>query len=329
MPCPAAWRGRGTTADGAPELPPLLVIGGATATGKTALAIELALRIGEAEIVSADSRQVYRGMDIGTAKATAQQRAAVIHHGLDLVDPDEPFTAADYRREALTALGGIAARGRVAVLVGGTGLYLRSVARGLPLDVTGADPQVRSELEARLVTEGLAVLADELRGRDPGTAARIDLHNPRRVVRALERVIVTGSAVPPAPRGYPGPMRWLAIAQDPTTHRAAIAARAHGQFAGGLLEEARILRARYPDVLPAFSAMGYREAFDVIAGRTDVTAAVAADTARTWAYARRQRTWFRAEAEIGWLAAGEGLLERAWSAIRAWRRAASGYAGRR
>jgi tRNA dimethylallyltransferase len=300
-PCPAGWRGRGTTAEPANGLPPLIVIGGATATGKTALALALAERLGAAEIVSADSRQVYRGMDIGTAKATPEQRAAVPHHGLDLVTPDQPFSAAHSRRAPLAALSGIAARGHVALLVGGSGLYLRAVGRGLPLEAGGFDATLRAELEARLARDGLAGLVIELKARDPTTSAGLDARNPRRVIRALERVAATGSARPPAPVGYPAPVLWLGLTRDPAGHRRTIEARARRQFASGLLEEARSLLERYPEDLPAFSAIGYREAFDVLAGRAERARAVAADAQRTWAYARRQGTWFRAEPDLVWL----------------------------
>src|SRR4051794_24656423 len=138
-------------------------------------------------------------MDIGTAKVTAAERARVPHHGLDLVDPDEPFTAADYQRAAIDALEQISARGGVALLVGGTGLYLRAVARGVPLDETGRDASVRAELEERLARDGLAALVDELLIAAPSVAARTDLANPRRVVRALERVSVSGDVPPPVP----------------------------------------------------------------------------------------------------------------------------------
>jgi tRNA dimethylallyltransferase len=183
------------------SLPPLIVIGGATATGKTGLSLVLAQRIPGAEIVGADSRQVYRGMDIATAKVTAAERALVLHHGIDLVDPDEPFTAADYQRAAFDALAAIASRGGVALLVGGTGLYLRAVARGVPLTETGRDPELRAEIERRLAGEGLHALVAQLRSQAPGVAAQTDLANPRRVMRALERVSVSGDAPPPAPRG--------------------------------------------------------------------------------------------------------------------------------
>jgi tRNA dimethylallyltransferase len=301
---------------GGPALPPLIVIAGATATGKSALALQLAERIRATrgtpvEIISADSRQVYRGMDVGTAKATASERAAVPHHGLDLADPDERFSAADYRRGALAALQGIAARGGVALLVGGTGLYLRTVARGLPLDRVDSDVTVRADLEARLAAEGLVPLVTELESRDAEGATHIDLRNPRRVVRALERIIVSGSALPPAPTGYAGPSAWIGLTRDPADHRRAIEARAREQFAGGLLAEAERLLRHYPPDLPAFSAMGYREAFELLAGRGDVESAIAEDARRTWAYARRQRTWFRSEPGIAWLPVGEGLVDRA------------------
>jgi tRNA dimethylallyltransferase len=300
------WRGSAT-----PDLPALIVIAGATATGKTRLSLELAASLAGAEVVSADSRQVYRGMDVGTAKPTAAEQARVPHHGLDLVDPDEPFTAADYQRLATSALRGVAQRGGVALLVGGTGLYLRSVARGLPLDDETADPELRARLASCLEAEGLDALVAELKASDPAGAATLDLRNPRRVVRALERLRTTGSALPPPPRGYPGPACWLGLRWDDPGHRAAIDARVEAQFAGGLLEESERLRARYPEELTAFSAMGYREAFDVLAGRATVDEAKAADAQRTWRYARRQRTWFRREPGITWIDAGEGALQAA------------------
>lgn len=263
------------------------------------------------EIVSADSRQVYRGMDIGTAKPTADELAAAPHHGLDLVDPDERFTASDYQRAAMTALHGIAARGGIALLVGGTGLYLRAIARGLPLGEGSSDPAVRAELDARLAERGPEPLIAELRRRDPAGAEAIDQRNPRRVIRALERAVLTGSAAPPEPLGYPAAVTWLGLVLEPAEHRRRIAARISKHFETGLLDEAARLRERYREDLPAFSAMGYGEAFDVLAGRIDMPGAMACDARRTWAYARRQRTWFRSEPDIEWLEAGEGAVEAA------------------
>ncbi len=170
--------------------PPVLVIAGATATGKTGLAIDVAERLaGEgiaAEVISADSRQVYRGLDIGTAKATIEERRGIVHHGLDLVDPDQPFSLADFAGHARAALAASAARGGLAILAGGTGLYLRAVARGIATDALPADADVRARLEAELLAVGLDPLVERLWATAPERAARVDLHNPRRVVRALE-----------------------------------------------------------------------------------------------------------------------------------------------
>jgi tRNA dimethylallyltransferase len=279
------------------------------------LSLGLADHIKGLEVVSADSRQVFRHMDIGTAKATIAERAAVPHHCLDLVDPDEAFTAADYRRAALEALGGIAERGGIACLVGGTGLYLRAIARGLPLDEGSADADIRADLEARLDTEGLDILADELRSGDPVAAARTDLHNPRRVVRALERFALTGTGLPPAPAGYPASVAWLWLQRSPDDHARAISMRVVEQFDVGLIDEADRLRARYDTDLPAFTALGYREAFDVLEGRADVATAIAAVTTRTKAYARRQRTWFRSEPDLVPIAAGAGDTAAAMAAL--------------
>ncbi len=302
------WPADGTRRPLTPDLPPLIVIAGATATGKTALAVALAQGLRGAEIVSADSRQVYRGMDIATAKPTPAELAAAAHHCLDLVEPDERFTAADYRAAALRALRDIAGRDGIALLVGGTGLYLRTVARGLPLGHGDSDPAVRARLDARLAEDGLEPLVTELRERDPEAAEDVDLRNPRRVIRALERAAITGSAAPPAPEGYPAPLIWLGLRREPAPHRRSIAERVDEHFEAGLIDEAERLRSRYPEDLPAFSAMGYREAFDVLARRSDIEEAKARDARRTWAYARRQRTWFRAEPDIAWLEAGEGSM---------------------
>jgi tRNA dimethylallyltransferase len=239
-------------------------------------------------------------MDIGTAKVTAEQRALVPHHGLDLADPDETFTAADFQHAADQALRSIAANGGVALLVGGTGLYLRAVARGLALDQTGRDVASRAELEQRLAGEGLHVLVAELRSAAPTVAARTDLANPRRVVRALERVGVHGDRPPPEPRGYPARSVWIGLQAEPAQHRDWITQRARAQFASGLLEEAAALRERYDPGLRPFSAMGYHEAFAVLGGELTLEQAIERDATRTWQFARRQKTWFRTEPDVSW-----------------------------
>jgi tRNA dimethylallyltransferase len=285
--------------------PPLLVVAGATATGKTGLAIRVAQAlVGEgtpAEVISADSRQVYRGLDIGTAKATAAERGTIPHHGLDLVAPDVPFSVADFVDHARTALAAIAAKRGLAVLAGGTGLYLRAVARGLDATALPTDPDRRARLEAELAGDGLDALVARLRALAPERAARVDLRNPRRVVRALELAELTGDAAPPPLAGYPGPSAWIGLAVPPTTHRAWIGRRARAQFDAGLVEEARALRERYDPDLPAFSAIGYREAWALLDGRLDREGAIAEDIRRNVGFAKRQRTWFRAEPGIAWL----------------------------
>ena len=292
-------------------LPPLIVLAGATATGKTALSLALAEALGlrgvAVEIVSADSRQVYRGMDIGTAKATAAERTRVPHHGLDLVDPDQPFSVADYACSATAALAGIAARGAVALLVGGTGFYLRCVARGLAVDELPWDTDVRASVEASLAAEGLPALVGELRRLAPTRAAEVDLRNPRRVVRAVEIARLRGDAPLPQPRGYGRPVQWLGLSVEPPALRERIHTRARAQFAAGLLDETRALAARYSPTLPSFSGIGYAEALAVIEGRLEMDAAVAEDARRNVLFARRQATWFRREPDILWLDATRKL----------------------
>jgi len=286
--------------------PPVIVIAGATATGKTGLAIRVASRLIDegipTEIISADSRQVYRGLDIGTAKVPVAERAGVPHHGLDLVEPDQPFSVADFATHARSALDSIAARGGLAILAGGTGLYLRAVARGIATEALPADPVVRERLETELLERGLEPLVERLRVVAPERAATVDTRNPRRVVRALEIAALDGgSGRLPEPRGYDGPVAWLGLSLDRTTHRASIATRARAQFDAGLIEEARALRQRFDPGLPAFSAIGYREAWAVLDGLLDRQAAIAEDARRNASFAKRQGTWFRAEPDVTWL----------------------------
>jgi tRNA dimethylallyltransferase len=291
--------------------PPLIVIAGQTATGKTALAIALARRLASpdrpVEIISADSRQVFRGLDIGTAKAGPAERALVPHHGLDLVDPDAPFSVADFATHASGVLADLGRRRGIAILAGGTGLYLRAVARGLDTDALPSDAAVRRRIEEDLDREGVERLAIRLTAIAPALATTVDLRNPRRVVRALEIAEILGDAPRPPARGYPGPVSWLGLHVTPAAHRARIDARARAQFEGGLIDEARALRERFDPGLPAFSAIGYREAWGVIDGALGIDEAIALDVQRNVAFARRQRTWFRAEPGIEWLDASDEM----------------------
>ena len=288
-----------------PAAPPLLVIGGPTATGKTGLAIRVALALRNegvpAEVISADSRQVYRGLDIGTAKATPGEQAGVPHHGLDLVDPDEPFSVAAFSGHVAGVLPRIAARGGLAILVGGTGFYLRAIARGLDTAALPFDPMVRSRVEMEMGAFGVAAGAARLRSLAPRLAERTDLRNPRRVARALEIAEIAGDTDLPAARGYRGPVAWLGLDVPSDAHRRWITERARAQFDLGLVDEARQLRARFDPALPAFSAIGYAEAWALLDGEIDREAAIDRDIARNIAFARRQRTWFRRDHAIEWL----------------------------
>ncbi|MFM2105934.1 MAG: tRNA dimethylallyltransferase [Chloroflexota bacterium] len=286
---------------------PLVVIAGATATGKTGTSIALATYLRDAgravEIVSADSRQVFRGLDIGTAKLPVVERRGIVHHGLDLVDPGDRFTVGDFARHArpiLERLGTI--DGAVAILVGGTGLYLRSIVAGLDLAGLPEDPAVRATLEEDLARHGREALAARLVATAPRLAASTDLRNPRRVVRALELAQLGGDRERPAPTGYPGPhLRLGLVVPEARLHAERISARARAQFDAGLVDEARALRERYDPGLPAFSAIGYREAWAFLDGAIDREAAIQLDAHRNVAFARRQRTWFRSELGYEWL----------------------------
>jgi len=294
--------------------PPLLVIAGATATGKTGLAIRLALALGEegtrAEVISADSRQVYRGLDVGTAKPTLEERQGVPHHGLDLVDPDQPFSVADFADHVATVLPRIAAAEGLAILAGGTGFYLRAIARGLDTKSLPSDVVVRATIEAELATSGVAAGAARLQSLAPNLAAHIDLRNPRRVARALEIAEIAGDRPLPEPRGYPAPVAWLGLDVPRDVHARRIAERARAQFEAGLVEEARALRERFDPALPAFSAIGYAESWALLDGSIDRATAIERDAARNVAFAKRQRTWFRREPGIEWLDATADPLPR-------------------
>jgi tRNA dimethylallyltransferase len=244
---------------------------------------------------------VYRGLDIGTAKVPPGERGGVPHHGLDLVDPDEPFSVADFVRHARGVLADLAGRDGIAILAGGTGLYLRAIRQGLAFGDLPSDPAARAEARSILRAEGLEGGAARLARLAPGLTRRIDLANPRRVERALEIALLRGDEPVPAPTGYPGPTVALGLTVEPAIHQTWIANRARAQFEAGLLDEADALRRRFDPTLPAFSAIGYREAWAVLDGELTVKVAIEADARRNIAFARRQKTWFRAEPAVAWL----------------------------
>jgi len=274
---------------------PLILLVGPTAVGKTGVAVELAAHL-NAEIVSADSRQVYRYMDIGTAKPTAEERARVPHHLLDVVEPDQTLTLAQYQEQAYAALDDITGRGRVPMLVGGTGLYVRAVAEGWTIPRVAPNPALREVLLARAEREGGAALYDELRAADPAAAERIDPRNVRRVVRALEVYYGTGQAfwAQRQRRAPPYDLLWIGL----TMPRPALYERADRRIdamvRAGWAEEVRDLIARgYSLNLPAFSALGYREMAAYVQGQVALQDALAQIRRNTRNFIRHQYAWFR------------------------------------
>ena len=288
--------------------PRLIAVAGPTASGKSALAMRLA-RARRAEIVSCDSLQVYRGLDIGSAKPGAADRAAVPHHLIDVVDPDQDFSAADYARLARRAVADIAARGGVPIVAGGTGLYLRALLHGL-FEGPARDEPLRRRLEAIAGRHGDARLHRMLARADPDSAARIEPRDRVRVIRALEVYRATGRPIGEHHRAGSGALEgveWRVFVLDPGRERlrAAVEARTDVMLASGLIEETRRLRERYPGARP-LNAIGYRQAAAVVSGTQPAAEARRDIVVETMRYAKRQRTWFRHQETATWFAdAGE------------------------
>ena len=277
----------------------VIAIVGPTASGKSALALRAAERSG-GEIVSADSRQVYRGMDVGTAKPTVAERARVPHHCIDIVDPSEPYDAARYQRDGRAALADIASRGMTAYVVGGTGLYVRALLDGLLLDAAATDPELRASLERRADAEGPAALHRELARTDPGAAARVDVRNARRVVRYLELAMLAGRV--PQERDAPVAARRIGLDPPRAWLDQRIGARVRQMVDDGVLEETqRLVDAGVDQRLPSMSGHGYVHWAAHLRGEVGLDAAIAATAKDVRAYSRRQMTWFRRDPDIRWV----------------------------
>lgn len=295
MPSPAE-------ADAETERPPLIAILGPTAVGKTALSLDLAARFC-GEIVGADSRQIYQGMDIGTAKPSAEERARIPHHLIDVQPPHRPLALAAYQRMAFAAIDAIHQRRRVPFLVGGSALYLRAVTEGLRIPAVAPNPALRAGLEAFARQNGRAALHARLHALDPSAAARIHPHNVRRVVRALEIVQTTGRGKNEIETAMPPPYRILKIGLDlprPLLHER-IDRRLLEMVASGLVEEmAALLSAGYSPDLPALSSLGYKEIAAYLDGEITLAAAVERIGVETRRFVRHQYTWFRRLPDIHW-----------------------------
>ena len=279
--------------------PKIIVITGPTASGKTWLAVELARRY-NGEVVSADSMQIYRRMDIGTAKPTAEEMGGIPHHMIDVADPEEDFSVARYVDMAAAAVDGILSRGRLPILAGGTGLYIDSLLSGRTFAAFDEASPLRAELEGRYAREGGEALLRELARSDPETAARLHPNDGKRIVRALEVWLTTGKTITrhneetrAAPPRY-APLTLNLDFQRREDMWARIDRRGDRMMEAGLLEEVRaLLDSGVPEKCTAMQAIGYKEMVPVVSGDMAASDAAAQVKLRSRQYAKRQRTWFR------------------------------------
>ena len=294
--------------------PPVVLLAGPTGVGKTACALALAPLL-SAEVVNADSMQVYRRMDIGTAKPTPKERALVPHHVLDVADPDEHFDAARYAALAREAVSGIHRRGRLPLVVGGTGLYMKALTRGLCRS-PAIPPEIRRRLREEAEAFGLPALFEELRRADPETAARLHPNDRQRILRALEVFRASGtplSALQAAHRFAESPYHVVKAALDRPREElhARIEARVAAMLEAGFREEvAGLIEAGYTCRLRPMQSLGYKEMCAHLAGALSRDEAARLIVRETRRYARRQLTWFRGDPEFTWFRADDhaGLL---------------------
>jgi tRNA dimethylallyltransferase len=276
---------------------------GPTASGKSALALALAQQTGDFELVSVDSMQVYRGMDIGTAKPSEQERRAVPHHLIDLVDPDEEFALAQFQRAAHEVIASIEQRGKRALLVGGTGLYLQAITDDF--EIPGQYSSVRAEFDAEPNTR---TLHQRLEALDPVASARMEPDNRRRILRALEVTVGSGrpfSSFGPGIGAYPAtPFQMFALRMEPELNAQRIEARVDAMFDAGLVDEVRWLHGRYDLTKTARQALGYKEILNNLEA-LDIAAAADEIKRRTRSFARRQRVWFRRDPRIRFFDIGQ------------------------
>jgi len=286
------------------DQPLVIVLLGPTASGKTALGIELAQAL-DLAVLSVDSRQLYQEMDIGTAKPTAAQRAAVRHELLDLRRPDQPINLQEFRAEAERAIAAEHARRGIALLVGGSGLYLKAITQGMTPPAVPPQPQLRAQLNAL----GQPLCHQLLCAADPAAGARIMTNDAVRTQRALEVLYATGQPLSAQQGATPPPWRVLELGLNPPDLKRRIALRTAGLYAEGLVEETRDLVERYGEDCPLLDTIGYGEAKAVLRGELQPDAAMALTTQRTQQFAKRQRTWFRRQHQPLWLDGGDPLQQ--------------------
>jgi tRNA dimethylallyltransferase len=292
--------------------PKIIVLAGPTAAGKTAVGIVLARLLG-AEIISADSRQVYRRLDIGTAKPDAMQLRVVPHHGIDICEPSDTYTAGRFFRDATEWIHEIGNRGKRVLVVGGSGMYIRALTDGI-FEGPEANAGLRAELEERIRLEGLPALVAQLRQLDPTTAAGIDARNPVRVIRALEVCLLTGrpysalriERMPELP--YETMMFGLRIERSALHGR--IGRRVDAMIEAGLVDEVRALLAGGADPgWTSLNTVGYKEIIGYLTGSASLDDSIEAIKRSTRQYAKRQMTWFRKETRVRWIDVEETMAE--------------------
>lgn len=284
--------------------PRILIIAGPTAVGKSAVALRVAERVG-GEIVSADSMQIYRQMDVGTAKPSAEERARVRHHLIDIIGPDVPYSVAQYQADADRAIAEVRARGRVPMLVGGTGLYVQAVWDGLDFPIAGPDREFRAAMQAEAQRLGTAALHARLAEIDPAAAVRIHPNDQKRIIRALEVHHLTGQPISRFHRRREGP-RYQALAFGLRMPRRElnqrIDERIDDMMSAGLLDEVRRLLDRgYHEGLISMKALGYQQLAYQLRGRCQLSAAVERFKTATHQFAKRQMTWFGRDRRIRWI----------------------------
>ncbi|MEQ8274358.1 MAG: tRNA (adenosine(37)-N6)-dimethylallyltransferase MiaA [Deltaproteobacteria bacterium] len=302
---------------------PLIAVMGQTCSGKTALAIRVAAQL-DGEIVSCDSAAIFIGLDVGTAKPTPAEQAAAPHHLIDVLPPDQQWTAADFARAADEAIADIRGRGRVPILCGGTGLWMRALARGI-FEAPAIDPEVREKVREELAERGSEVMHEELRRVDPLAASRIESKDPQRIGRALEVFRQTGrpiSQFQEAHRFAEERHRLVGVAPawPKETLWSRIAERTERMFAEGILEETKTaLDAGIAPDAPGLSIIGYRDAVAVLAGRMTHAEAVERTTIETRQYAKRQKNWFNKEPDVWWVDAEAGPDALVAQLVERWR----------
>ena len=286
------------------EQPLVIALLGPTASGKTALGIALAQAL-DLAVLSVDSRQLYQEMDIGTAKPTPAQRAAVRHELLDLRRPDQPINLQEFRADAERAIAAEHARRGIALLVGGSGLYLKAITQGMSPPAVPPQPQLRAQLEAL----GQPLCHQLLVSADPTAGTRIMANDAVRTQRALEVIYATGLPLSSQQGAAPPPWRVLELGLNPPDLKQRISQRSAQLFADGLVEETRGLVERYGAECPLLNTIGYGEAKAVLRGELQEGEAIALTTKRTQQFAKRQRTWFRRQHEPLWLDGGDPLQQ--------------------